>query len=115
MANQGPSLRVSYIVRNKEMLTLRQDALDFRKEAQAAHKVKEYDFTISRSDTASLNMLEYRLPQSDNQDNSILLIEKLADFLESHKIEQVLDLIYHDFIDDDGIEHPFVRIYYMSE
>ncbi len=114
-ANYRPSVRIDYFPLDENNFAMRQDSIEYREEFQAAPLTKEYIFIPEIDRASPIRMLEYRLLQGDQQDDSIQLIERLADFLESQNIEQVLDLVYHNFMDNDALDHPFVRVYFKSE
>ena len=65
-------------------------------------------------DGASLNCQIIRLPQGYNQWDAIILLNKAAEAIEKLDDAVILDIIHHSWIDDDGIDHPFIRIYYTK-
>ena len=109
------SLYVEYWIISDDQQELHDDNIEYRKELRAAVPTEKVVHRPSKEKASELRMIEYRLPQDDNQSDSILLIEKLADFLEESKIENILELIYHDFLDGDALEHPFVSVYYFDK
>ncbi|HMI09669.1 MAG TPA: hypothetical protein VK497_04735 [Candidatus Saccharimonadales bacterium] len=113
-SSDSPSLHVEYWAISDEQQELHDGAIEQRKKLRIAMPTEEVAYMPSKEREAELRMIEYRLSQDDNQADSILLIEKLADFLEEAKIKNILELIYHDFLDEDALNHPFVSVYYIN-
>jgi hypothetical protein len=109
-----PFIECSYWLLNKREIERHLEAVEFRKEVKVTSELPTIK-NIPENSNSPLHLLEYRLPQDDNQNDTIRLIESLADYLETHKIEKVLDIILKDRLDDDAIQHPFVRVYYLEE
>lgn len=110
----APMVKVGYWALDTEMIELAKENLSFRREYKLSDKVEEAVYTPGSDIPAQLRMLEYRLPQGDNQSDAIALIESLADHLEEYHIEAVTDLILHSLLDKDALDHPFVRVYYRD-
>jgi hypothetical protein len=115
MSGDTSSLHFEYWVISDEQQELHDDSIEYRKELRVAAPTEEVVYLSSKEKASEPRMIEYRLPQDDNQADSVLLIEKLADFLEKSKVENILELIYHDFLDEDALQHPFVSIYYLDK
>ena len=109
------TISVSYWDRDKDTEVFEQERLGYRKELRVAPPTEEIRIFPAKNTAASFRMLEYRVPQNDTQGDTILLIESLADYLEENKIDTILDLIFHDYLDSDALNHPFVRVYYRDK
>lgn len=108
------TLSVSYWNKDKDTLAFERERFEFRREHKVALPTKDVTCFPVESAISSLHMLEYRLPQNDSQADTILLVESLADYLEKNKIETICDLILHNQLDDDALDHPFIRVYYTD-
>lgn len=99
---------------DREQQDLQNENIKWREESKISSPTKEVVYYPSLDKESELRMLEYRLPQNENQWNGILLVESLADYIEQHAIDNVQDLILHNFTDEDAIEHPYIRLYYRN-
>jgi len=69
----------------------------------------QIDFTEPTDE--NVGCLIAKMSEGDLQEDGMALLYGVADALEQHKDLEVLDLIYHDFIEDTGMGRPFVRVY----
>lgn len=103
----------SYWEKTEDSAQLDKSNIDYRGKFKIAAKVDSIKY-FPEDKKSPLMLLEYRLPQDDSQNDTIKLIESLADYLEENRIEDILDLVFEDWLDDDAIQHPFVRVYYKN-
>lgn len=72
--------------------------------------------TVGISESLSNNSLvswfELRL-YGKNQDEDLVLAGELAKRINKLVDARILDFVYHDYTDVDGLRHPYISVYYM--
>lgn len=61
-----------------------------------------------------ISILTLRLQQGNDQDNISKLLKFVAQEIASIPDENILEIIYKNFTDNDAISHPFVVVYYRT-
>ena len=67
--------------------------------------------TLGEISDGHISMVNLRLEQGANQGDDIALVEYLIEYMKTMKPAHVLDCIFKDFCDDDGLRHPFFTLY----
>jgi hypothetical protein len=69
-------------------------------------------FAVPHSNGPPINRFVQRLPTHEEQGNaSRLLHDDTASTLQRLNINNVMDLVLRNFLDDDGLEHPYMLMY----
>jgi hypothetical protein len=95
------------------------DDQDLEREKKNKQWVKENKTTddvpeIEHFGGSNLNLVVCRLPQGENQDNDILLIDSAAAYIERLKKVEVIDITFSDLVDRDALRHPELHIFYKN-
>ena len=111
--NSYPSIFVDYVPLTRSQINQRQAAMD--SEEKKAEPLLNLDFVKPDDPTYAYGAFRVRLPQGHFQANSLLLLETTALAIEKLGSVYILDLVYHDYCDEDGINHPYVNVYFARD
>lgn len=103
-------LEINYWLNDKNYDKSLRESLEFNKEYKISNELSN----MESFGTPSLTCQTFRLSQGDGQWDSIQLLEFTSKELLNTKTHSILDCIYHPYIDNDGIEHPYIRVYQIS-
>lgn len=100
----NPSIFGTFHARNN-------DELNFRKDVRALMATRPRHYPSIHEDVKLIEV-HNNTDNLDEIDSLAKLIRKAASTLESLGQIKVLDVIAHDFVDDDALNRPYIRIYY---
>jgi len=112
--DDGLSIYAKYAPIDQEGIERRESNLKLRGKHVDTEPVEPIVFAENHHTGMVINSFVQRLPLHDEQGNAIKLLREAANTLERLGDIQVKDLILHDFLDEDGLEHPYVSVHYSS-
>ena len=83
------------------------DGKEWAKEERIASKLPTREY-----EAGSINRLTLRLPQGEQQDNLPELLRYVASEIKDIPNENILEIIFKSFIDNDSVDHPFILVYF---
>ncbi len=102
------SLDINYWFNTKAYLKHTKESVEWSK----TYKVTEDTLPIEIIGSSDLACMTVRMPQGEEQWDSIKLLNFAASEIAQVKDAKIIDCIYHGYIDSDAIDHPFLNIYY---
>lgn len=111
-SNDIPNVHVRFNKLTYAARRERRETIEYAAELTVSRKPLEQAMISRLGDT--LQAFEIRMPQGENQDDEVGLIKRLISQLKLIDDKQILDIIYHDYCDDDGIRHPYFRCYFLN-
>lgn len=112
--SDAPFLFVQYEVETIDEIEARRQNLEWTATNKVSPAVKIIEHIVDPHEGAKLNGFVRRLPQGEAQHDASQLLEATADTLAGLRVAEVLDITYHDVSDQDALDHPFIRVYYLS-
>jgi hypothetical protein len=109
-----PNIYCSFSAIPKDEIKLRDDNLKLREKYVDATVNEPITFAVPHSPGLPINQFVQRMPLHEEQGNVIRLLRETAGTLQRLDITVVLDLVLHNFLDEDGLEHPYVSVYYST-
>lgn len=109
-----PSMYVKYAPLDKDEISRREENLGLREKRNDAADEWPIVFAEDHHSGLAINRLEQRMPVDAEQGNAIKLLSATADTLGRLGEVDVKDLMLHNYLDDDGLERPYVAVYYAS-
>lgn len=86
---------------------------DLISELKRAHPPQAIGSKVTE-DTSSVSRKVIKLPQGRDQDDVVLLLERAAENLVAMGRVDVLDLLLETSVDDDGVDWPYLIVYYKG-
>jgi hypothetical protein len=114
ISEDRPSAYIKYAPLDKGEIKRRNNNLKLREKYNDSDVEPPIVFAEEHHAGMHINSLVQRLPVHDEQGNAIRLLRETAATLERLGNIEVKDLILHNFLDDDGLEHPYISVYYSS-
>jgi hypothetical protein len=110
-----PTFFASYWKREEEDLEREADIhLEIETEGRREKPTKEVTFVVDPSLHPKLNGFTQRLSQGKEQSDPVKLIRSVADTIDAQTSVHILDVVYHDYMDEDGLNHPYMNVYFTS-
>lgn len=106
-----PYIEAEYYSLNEEEIKNREDYL---KAADLIISKKNVPISIIEGPITMIR-IQNPLKPAELQDDVIRLLDTVINTLDKYKDDEVIDLIYHDFINDDALHQPYIHIYLAAE
>jgi hypothetical protein len=105
------SVYVEYEVLNDEETHNRQQYRERTTEREPASPSETGGMKIEGGE---IGLSEFRLPQGVGQDDDLKLVELFIEELRKLQAQEVLDCVFHEFNDEDALNHSYFRVYYKT-
>jgi hypothetical protein len=113
ISSDKPSITADFSIAESDFLQL--DARnDISLKETLDPNVPEKKFMYDLADNKTLNLLVQRMPLGRSQHDAITLLYAIASSIEDLGKVEILDLILHDFLEENGLPRPYVHIYFKS-
>lgn len=109
-----PSMYIEYDLGTDEASEIKREALDNLDASQLANDMDLRQFAIPHEKGLPLNAVTVRMPQGPGQFDNVLLIEAFAITLRELQGIQILDIVYHSYLDENVLQRPNITAYYSS-
>ncbi|MGF7229207.1 MAG: hypothetical protein ACQR33_04445 [Candidatus Saccharibacteria bacterium] len=109
--NDKPTINVKYDIMGDEFVELRNHNMAWRQEESVAEELPEFEYGVDPQTKPQFNYFIRRMPAGTLQDDGIKLVSKVAEDVRTLE-GRVLDLIYHDFLDEDALGRPYIIVYF---
>lgn len=102
-------ISLDYWLSDKAYMKQLQKSIELTKSNKVSHDPPS--ITVIGS---TLKCMTLRLQSGEAQWDVVALLNYVASEVKKLKQVVILDLIYHPYIDNDAIDHPYVRLYYTE-
>jgi hypothetical protein len=109
-----PSVYCKFSALSKDDIKTRDDNLRLREKFVDDNTLDPITYAMPHSEGVAVNRLVQRLPMHEQQGSAIMLLRDTAATLQRLGIDEVMDLVLHNYLDEDGLERPYVSVYFSS-